>query len=247
MGQDSWTLALLVASAVLLSLPFIRLALALLMAALELSFDLLLVLLEALVWFGQVVAWLLAETVVLALRAVRWLLERGWGLAVWGVQSVGARVRPQPVGARDAAGTMSFRTLVFDRPVMCATTGAAEPVSEGDVRPLSGRGQRPPVEFLPSGQRPEFDFVTPGQRAGGDFLTRTEDVTPPAPAAGQRAPGGPEFITPGQTPEPSGLILACAVCGRSVAKAPRGRPPRYCSRACQQKAYRARHRNAPRA
>ncbi|MFJ5259971.1 hypothetical protein ACIQAC_05780 [Streptomyces sp. NPDC088387] len=39
-------------------------------------------------------------------------------------------------------------------------------------------------------------------------------------------------------------MSACAVCGGPTAPTGRGRPPVYCSRACQAKAYRARKRGA---
>ncbi|MGJ6961667.1 TetR/AcrR family transcriptional regulator [Streptosporangium sp. G11] len=38
----------------------------------------------------------------------------------------------------------------------------------------------------------------------------------------------------------------CAMCGTSMDQAETGRPRAYCSRACQQRAYRRRHRSAPR-
>lgn len=39
---------------------------------------------------------------------------------------------------------------------------------------------------------------------------------------------------------------ACAMCGTSMDRAEAGRPRAYCSRACQQRAYRRRHRSTPR-
>ncbi|MEV6862826.1 TetR/AcrR family transcriptional regulator [Streptosporangium subroseum] len=38
---------------------------------------------------------------------------------------------------------------------------------------------------------------------------------------------------------------SCAMCGTSMDRAESGRPRAYCSRACQQRAYRKRHRSAP--
>ncbi|MEU6430918.1 TetR/AcrR family transcriptional regulator [Microbispora sp. NPDC046973] len=41
------------------------------------------------------------------------------------------------------------------------------------------------------------------------------------------------------------VVLTCVMCGRALRPAERGRPPRYCSRACQARAYRARVSERP--
>ncbi|MEX5634481.1 MerR family transcriptional regulator [Parafrankia sp. FMc2] len=56
------------------------------------------------------------------------------------------------------------------------------------------------------------------------------------------APDEPDPAGPG-TPEPGGGAR-CAYCDRAVPRVPLGRPRTYCTRACQQRAYRARARAA---
>lgn len=74
----------------------------------------------------------------------------------------------------------------------------------------------------------------------------------PPPSSRKARPPGPgrvrrdetPFMIPGQRDETAQVSSQCRVCGRPVTAAGTGRPRRYCSRACQARAYRARRRAA---
>ncbi|MCR8579120.1 TetR/AcrR family transcriptional regulator [Streptomyces sp. Isolate_219] len=95
---------------------------------------------------------------------------------------------------------------------------AALPPATGLSSPVSGR-DRPPA-------------------AQSALLEASCDETPAS--AADRSPDHDE--TQGEARGDLTPLTMCAVCGEAVPKPETGRPRRYCSRACQQRAYRTRRR-----
>ena len=123
---------------------------------------------------------------------------------------------------RDRIGTRSQGELIA-----CAVAAGLVTVDVSRPGRLDGGARRV------AGERSERSDDTV-QHTAPDMSVSACDETPPAIADSRD-----------ETPQRVVISPRCQVCGEPVSVASTGRPRRYCSRACQARAYRARQRQQP--
>ncbi|MFE6778985.1 MerR family transcriptional regulator [Streptomyces sp. NPDC057702] len=105
------------------------------------------------------------------------------------------------------------------------------PVLEGEL-----------TRHTPRGRLSDLDLVTAARAAHAGTRPLARDETSPDTLARDETPSDPRTRdeTPPAGPARTAPPTRCAACRAPLPHAPRGRPRTYCSRACQQRAYRAR-------